>query len=92
MTGHMLMCSPFQMLKDVAYNVRENVMYTLLHTGEILIFNANTNPCSATQLWVPSHAAENVTCISMVSLFSYAWYIANSCMKSYTTVLFLNTL
>ena len=57
------------MLRDAAYSFTEKILYTLLCTGEVMVFTASTNPCSAKQLWIPSSTGERVMCISMVSVY-----------------------
>ena len=54
------------MLKCVCYNFEENILYLSLQTGEILVFNADCNPCIPQELWIPLNSKQEVTCITIV--------------------------
>lgn len=55
------------MLKCVCYDFVGDILYLALKSGEILLFNAKTSPCTPTELWMPLNAKQEVTCATIVS-------------------------
>lgn len=55
------------MLESVLYNMPEEVLYLLLKTGEILIYNTKTKPCTPLEMWAPSNRQQETSCLDMAS-------------------------
>ncbi|XP_070570863.1 WD repeat-containing protein 87-like [Ptychodera flava] len=60
----------YQVLTDIVYDPRKCQIYTALATGEVLVFDASTNPCSAYQLWVPHLPDDAILCLTLIKLVS----------------------
>ncbi|XP_077997831.1 WD repeat-containing protein 87-like [Glandiceps talaboti] len=58
----------YQILTDIVYDPRNARIYIALATGEVLLFDSSTNPCSAYQLWVPHLPDDAVLCLALVKL------------------------
>ncbi|XP_038049047.1 uncharacterized protein LOC119722787 [Patiria miniata] len=58
----------YQILTDLVYDPTHNMIYTVMATGDVLVFNSDTNPCTADQLWVPGLPDECVLCLAIIRL------------------------
>ncbi|KAL9984788.1 hypothetical protein ACROYT_G007121 [Oculina patagonica] len=52
---------------DVAHDPRQEKIYLVLGTREVLVFESDTNPCCAYQLWVPENPDEGVCSLAMIN-------------------------
>lgn len=52
---------------DVAHDPRQEKIYLVLGTREVLVFASDTNPCCAHQLWVPDSPDEGVCSLALVN-------------------------
>ena len=59
-----------QVLTDLVYDPKHDVIYTVMATGDVLVFESGTNPCTANQLWIPGLPDECVLCLALVKLVS----------------------
>ena len=66
-----------QLLHDVVYSLCDRLIFVLLKTNDVLVFSANTNPCSAKELWVPNKR-NKINCIAMVSTCFYRHTLKNN--------------
>ncbi|XP_022109571.1 uncharacterized protein LOC110989469 isoform X2 [Acanthaster planci] len=58
----------YQILTDLVYDPKHDMIYTVMATGDVLVFNSATNPCTADQLWVPGLPDESVLCLALFKL------------------------
>ncbi|XP_033628785.1 uncharacterized protein LOC117291264 [Asterias rubens] len=58
----------YQVLTDLVYDPKHDVIYTVMATGDVLVFESGTNPCTANQLWIPGLPDECVLCLALVKL------------------------
>ncbi|XP_022786508.1 uncharacterized protein LOC111326716 [Stylophora pistillata] len=52
---------------DVAHDPRQEKIYLVLGTREVLVFESDTNPCCAHQLWMPDSPDEGVCSLALVN-------------------------
>ena len=57
-----------QVLTDIVYDPNNESIYTAMATGDVLVFNTSSNPCTATQLWVPALPDDCVVCLALLKL------------------------
>ncbi|XP_072046831.1 uncharacterized protein [Amphiura filiformis] len=59
----------YQVLTDIVYDPKHESIYTVLATGDVLVYNTSSNPCQATQLWVPAALPDDcVLCLALIKL------------------------
>ena len=56
-----------QLLRDVVYSLKDSLLFVLLKTSEVIVFDATTNPCSARELLV-APSDKQLLSIALVSL------------------------
>ncbi|XP_065932016.1 uncharacterized protein [Magallana gigas] len=58
----------FQVFSSFAYNRDKEKLLTILQNGDVLVFNCDTNPCKAEEVWQPASPDEEVTELSIMAL------------------------
>ncbi|XP_063412216.1 uncharacterized protein LOC134695011 isoform X2 [Mytilus trossulus] len=58
----------FQVLSCFAYSREKNRLHSVLQNGEVLLFNCDTNPCRAVEVWIPQTTDEEVLQIVQLTL------------------------
>ncbi|XP_071149693.1 uncharacterized protein [Mytilus edulis] len=58
----------FQVLSCFAYSRENNRLHSVLQNGEVLLFNCDTNPCRAVEVWIPQTSDEEVLQIVQLTL------------------------
>ncbi|VDI05018.1 Hypothetical predicted protein, partial [Mytilus galloprovincialis] len=58
----------FQVLSCFAYSRENNRLHSVLQNGEVLLFNCDTNPCRAVEVWIPQTTDEEVLQIVQLTL------------------------
>ncbi|RDD40671.1 WD repeat-containing protein 87 [Trichoplax sp. H2] len=55
-----------EVIEDVTYDLRFNYLFAVLKDGDVLVFDAQTNPCTAIQLWQHETNDDKVTTVAVM--------------------------
>ena len=55
-----------QQMEDVLYSQTDELLFVLLKTPNVLVFDARYNPCLTKELWTPTLPCHRIKCFTLV--------------------------